>query len=240
MDVICNERKLYAFGGCHVIGHNVGDENSFVSIVSASMRTDKVYARGNLNARNFLKSLDRHETDFSDSILILQFGHYETTGKSLIPFYGKKTDDSSYSYFESSFDSVNVLGYSEPKIGLNYNIREYLKILFFFIRELFRCPVFDSISFEGNIVRILSALKKSSAFIVVVSTFPTRSFVHNIYRKRAGVILKRLAQSFNCRYIDVYGEIDKRMREEKVFCDNGHLNQIGHKIVAERIIAGIS
>ena len=226
--------RVLVAGGCHVNGYLVGESNSFVSVLAARLGISKqeCVVIPQVVAKRLSTALDKVGTLCDDDLVILQLGSFET----LAPLVFGRVHDSA---------SVNqITGVSALETQAGPCLRLFIQLvrlsanfLLFVIRELINRPAFSTQEFAKQISDpgISRALSRAGA-VVVIGAFPTRVWVRNIYRRRANAVLSRLAEQEKYVFVDYFKLIDGAPIST-ITVDAIHLNENGHKILAEKIFS---
>ena len=223
------QEKLVCAGGCHVDGHFVGVQRSFVNLHAAHVKVANTDRIGSISVNRLSALLHAEPSRTTSAVVILQLGHYEST-KSL-SLMGRRSG-------ATPPDSARKKSSQRPSTPYEGNppVRELVKRIGVAARDALSRSAFDTARFEAQLDVCLQRLRQTRPRAVfLLSTFPTQSRARNIYRRRANEILRRQAARHGVEFLDVYDTLydQQFVHRSDLFIDEGHLNEAGHALLAD-------
>lgn len=222
---------MIAIGGCHVAGYKVGEENSFVNVVSRSTGYECIHRAANYQIKKTTGIREKINTNQPD-IVLLQLGNYEFHASLKQLFQTKKKNKSKLSensgLVKKSDDTdkqpLLLPLVKEPKAG-------------FFLRNLITPFIWIVLKYRNRLYlkNIKDIIKENpSQTFVILSPIPCFKTSDNLIRNKAAKWYKKLYATLpNVTYIDLFRYIAS---DKRYFADPGHLNSTGHRIMG-RIIS---
>lgn len=217
---------MIAIGGCHVAGYKVGEENSFINILSKVTGLICTHRAPNYQIKKTTGIREKINTTQPD-IAVLQLGNYEFNA-SLRQILKKKSGKSSNSGSASAGESALISGkpvmlplVKEPKTG-------------FFFRNLITPFIWNILKYRNRVhlhhIRDIIRENPSMQF-VILSPIPCFKSSDNLVRNLAGRWYRKLFAAMpNVTYIDLFRYI---AADKRYFADPGHLNATGHRILGK-------
>lgn len=234
-----DQYQFYCFGGCHVTGYLVGEENAFSSIVRSSLvdqGREVSMETVDLLPVHHPERIERFFKERTPDLVILQVGNFE-----MIPSAQNRLKRIARSLFGVRFHS-----------GEDRHIRPILKEAPFSPKGTDRIRILQRAilhvltgghlvgwsDFRANINTFFNVVPSPThSTIMVLSPLPVYDPIWNWYRRKGGEIIAAEAKKRGWTYIDVHQAFGASAAERSHYLiDIQHLNRAGHQRVAELII----
>lgn len=245
-------RKLVVVGGCHVVGYLVGQENGFVQHIARRLQASAVQALPHVG----IKKVDKVASSLQESrakFVVLQLGNFEfsaswkqllqsTLGlpKFLRRSGGKKS--SAASPVPAGAEAIGEQATAEQAPGHHLaptaalTLSDWFRVVVGGVLYVVSWLIFRK--YQRQISELNSLIEQHPRVtFVCLSPFPALAQAHNKLRRLGGWLLRRrVTQQPNLHWVDTFDTLNR----EDLFIDGIHLNEQGHRILAEQIICEFS
>ena len=232
--------KIVGFGACMLRGYPLGEKYSFFSLLTDQMeKSSRVPIEKSivpLDGVPLIRAIKYFESkilSLNPDVLILQFGNQDVSVQ-----LGK--------YLRNKFKPVSVL---EDVVSKNfksqldikpYEVKLSISIMLFLKYAIGRAfnigPTNGALEESANaVVKISKICNENRIKLVVLSSFPSNDFLHNLYGRYYAFMLNSLSTKHNYVFVDLH-EILKRYDNSHILLSDGcHLSILGHKIVMQAV-----
>lgn len=242
-------RKLVVIGGCHVVGYLVGQENGFVQHLARQMQASAVQALPHVG----IKKVDTVAASLQHSrarFVVLQLGNFEfsaswkqllqsTLGLPKFLRRSFKSETSEVAASELTGISTEASGPAAaatvtPAVALS--LSDWIRVIVGGLLYVVSWLVFRK--YQKQFTELNSLIEQHPRVtFVCLSPFPALATAHNRLRRLGGWLLRRrVTQTPNLHWVDTFDTLNR----EDLFLDGIHLNQQGHRVLAEQIISEFS
>ena len=225
-------RSFIVFGGCHVAGYGVGEQNSFINFFSSQSKTECLNIFSNFQIKN-IQAIDKIIERYDPEFVLLQLGNYEFHASLKKLFLNRKSSKDSQDNSDSRQSEIET-GSPANKINISFPGKNQISNNIFsncltsLIWEIIKKRTSVHLSQLKNIIASHPGRK-----FIILSPVPCIKKNDLIIRSKGGKLFKELFSSFeNTTYVDLFSHIPPT---RKYFKDSAHLNRRGHYLLARAI-----
>ena len=230
-----NLGSFIAVGGCHVGGHAIDSNPSFVQLTENQTGLTCILKQAHFPLKK-IDDLDALIQNNDPEKILLQLGNYEfhASIKRILKKNKKKssipcTNPNNHAASESSLSSSTIKSASSFRNGSSIEpilSMLVLPFIWFFLLKRNR----------KYLMRVQELAKKyNTKQFFILSPIPCLKYPDNYIRRRATKFIhKLLSLQPNVVFIDLFGQLPQY---KALYFDNFHLNAIGHKNLG-KIVSG--
>lgn len=217
---------MIAIGGCHVAGYKVGEENSFVNVISkvtGSILSHRAPRYQIKRTNGIREKINKSQPD----VVLLQLGNYEFN--SSLRQIVKNKPVSEGAQYEYSFNTEQKYPKKPlvlPLISEKKRYHFFQNLLSPFIWSYLACKNYKHLNNIRHIIKENPGTK-----FIILSPMPCLNASDNFIRRNAAKWFKIMFKDMpNVKFINLfkYISVDKRYFE-----DPAHLNITGHRILGK-------